>query len=77
MPLVDGVRAAGAGLSQFSIARNRSLVYVPGPSGDRDDLSLMWVTRTGEETPTAPALRPLSTAATTRTCGSGISTRVP
>ena len=46
------------GAAQFSIARNGSLVYVPGSAGAADaDLSLVWVTRTGEETPTAAPAR--------------------
>ena len=58
VPLVEGVQfAENTGAAQFSIARNGSLVYVPGPAGAEDALSLMWVTRTGEETPTAAPVR--------------------
>ena len=59
VPLEEGVRDAGGttGAVQFSVARNGSLVYVPGASGGGSAISLVWVTRTGEETPTAAPIR--------------------
>ena len=60
VPLVEGIRdAAGerTGAAQFSVARNGSLVYVPGGGGRESGLSLVWVTRTGEESLTAAEVR--------------------
>ena len=61
VPLVEGVRTAGGttGAVQFSIAGNGSLVYVPGGSGrGGENVSLLaWVTRAGEDTPTAAPAR--------------------
>ena len=52
VPLVEGVRAApGTGLAHFSVARNGSLVYVPG--GGSGERRLVWVDRNGEEEPLA------------------------
>ena len=52
VPLVEGVRAANSsGAAEFSVARNGSLVYLPG-AGDSGALSLSWLTHTGDETPT-------------------------
>ena len=59
VPLVEGIRVATGGrtgAAHFSLARNGSLVYVPGE--EREGVSLVWVTRTGEETPTAAPARP-------------------
>ena len=49
VPLVEGVRDAGAltGAVQFSIAATGSLVYVPGSAGAQR--SLVWVDRQGRE----------------------------
>ena len=50
VPLVEGVRDATAtGAAQFSVARNGSLVYVPGSAGGGDVVSLVWVGRDGDE----------------------------
>ena len=60
VPLVEGIRdAAGerTGAAQFSVARNGSLIYVPGGGGRESGLSLVWVTRTGEESLTAAEVR--------------------
>jgi len=56
VPLVEGVRGTGNGLVQFATAPNGTLVYVPGSAASQD-LSLVWVTETGEETPTAAPAR--------------------
>ncbi len=54
VPLVEGVAdTIGTGSSQFSVARNGSLVYVPDTGGGASGVSLAWVSRTGEETLTA------------------------
>ena len=52
VPLVEGVwdAPAATGAVHFSIARNGSLIYVPGGSGER---RLVWVDRRGEEEPLA------------------------
>ena len=60
VPLVEGVGAAvPTGAVQFSVAGNGSLVYMPG-GGVRSgqNFTLAWVTRTGEDTPTAAPARP-------------------
>ena len=51
VPLVEGVRDAPTltGAVQFSVARNGSLVYVPGSAGGGDVVSLVWVGRDGAE----------------------------
>ena len=65
VPLVEGVLDAGytgdaaevsrtlTGAAQFAVASNGLLVYVPGTATGEEVISLVWVTRTGEETPTA------------------------
>jgi len=62
VPLVEGVRqatGATAGVIQFSVARNGSLVYVPaGSAGSGGNVSsLVWVDRQGREEP-LPGLEP-------------------
>ena len=51
VPLVEGVRGAQAvtGAVYFSVARNGSLVYVPGSAGGGTVVSLVWVGRDGDE----------------------------
>ena len=51
VPLVEGVRDAPiqTGAVHFSVARNGSLVYVPGSAGSDDVVSLVWVGRDGDE----------------------------
>ena len=51
VPLVEGVRDAPTitGAVQFSVARNGSLVYVPGSAGSGNVVSLVWVGRDGDE----------------------------
>ena len=58
VPLVEGVQDANnTGAAMFSVAENGSLVYVPGASGREEAFPLSWVTRAGEETPTAAPAR--------------------
>ena len=51
VPLVEGVRDVPTltGAVQFSVARNGSLVYVPGSAGGGTVVSLVWVGRDGNE----------------------------
>ena len=50
VPLVEGVRDTNVtGAVQFSVARNGSLVYVPGLAGGGTVVSLVWVGRDGDE----------------------------
>ena len=50
VPLVEGVRDTNVtGAVHFSVARNGSLVYVPGSAGSDDVVSLVWVGRDGDE----------------------------
>ena len=51
VPLVEGVRDAPTitGAVHFSVARNGSLVYVPGSAGGGNVVSLVWVGRDGDE----------------------------
>ena len=54
VPLIEGVRDTTAtGATQFSVARNGSLVYAPRAGGSGGDYSLSWMRATGEVTPTA------------------------
>ena len=58
VPLIEGIRATTAtGAAQFSIGGNGSLVYAPGVSSDGGNRSLSWLTRAGEENPTAAPAR--------------------
>ena len=51
--LIEGVQDSSfSGVVQFATSRNGSLVYVPGGAGEAE-YSLVWASRTGEETPTA------------------------
>ena len=88
VPLVEGVRQTNTtGAVHFSVARNGSLVYVPGLPGGGNVVSLVWVGRDGDEEripapPRAydrPRVSPDGTRVavdmlmgTTPTCGSGI-----
>ena len=51
VPRVEGVRDAPTqtGAVHFSVARNGSLVYVPGSAGGSAVVSLVWVGRDGDE----------------------------
>ena len=51
VPLVEGVRDGPTvtGAVHFSVARNGSLVYVPGSAGGGNVVSLVWVGRDGDE----------------------------
>ena len=53
VPLVEGVRGSlsATGAVHFSVARNGSLIYVPG--GGSGERRLVWVDRRGEEEPLA------------------------
>ena len=58
VPLVAGVRSAPpTGAVQFSVARNGSLVYVPGGGSAGEGFTLAWISRTGEEVLTAAPVR--------------------
>ena len=58
VPLIEGIRATPTtGAAQFSIGGNGSLVYAPGAGGGGGTYSLSWLTRAGEENPTAAPAR--------------------
>ena len=58
VPLVEGVGGVGTTAAvHFSVAGNGSLVYRPGGGAGSESFSLSWVTRTGEDTPTAAPVR--------------------
>ena len=55
VPVVEGVAVKGSGGSNFTISRDGTLVYALG-SGVTDNRSIVWVDRSGRETPIrAPA----------------------
>ncbi len=50
VPLVEGVRqAVGNATSQFSVARNGALIYLPGATGPAEGFSLVWVDNTHDQ----------------------------
>src|SRR5262249_52259029 len=51
VPVVEGVTTLGTGAADFRVARQGTLVYVPGgsPDGAEFGRSLAWVTRDGRE----------------------------
>ena len=52
MPVVDGVWTAGGGAANYGVSRAGTLVYVPAAAAGTPTLrSLVWVDRTGLETP--------------------------
>ena len=58
VPVVEQVNMVGAGVAQYAISRNGTLVYIPGGSdGIGAPRSLVWVNRTGQEMPISGAPR--------------------
>ena len=52
IPLVEGIQVERGGATQFALADNGTLVYVPiGGAGDGAERALVWVDRQGNRTP--------------------------
>jgi serine/threonine protein kinase/Tol biopolymer transport system component len=49
VPVLEGVRSAGAGVATFAVSESGTLAYVPGAPLEESPRTLVWVNRQGEE----------------------------
>ena len=53
VPVQEGVLSKPAGVANFAVSDNGSLVYLPGTAGPEDARTVAWVNRSGQEEPLA------------------------